>query len=288
MIRDWMNASRLTRIGGLIGAVTLAGAALATAQQRAPLQEELLHVRYPIHVEFGSNSVEDRLSYGNARQEKPEKATVAPRVRLRSKILGEPVFDVTEFLRKNGAALPESSSALFCPREELLYLKCTEDDLEMIRTMLKPFPADDGFFYTLDLQVFFQPAGKERAKVLQVKSVPMISGQSMSFRVEGETPIQFTLDPVVGPDTKSVVMAAETIVGNPGKSASISSAWEMEIAKERDVAIEKPGTPIAIFQLLVHHQRTYLGPRVLATAESKAEALKEISTALKNAGGVLP
>jgi len=268
------NSFRMTRAPLLAVVFALAGVGTSYPRDGRPgFVDDLLHVSIPIHKE--SEWV------FNSKDEPPEKETLAPRAPLRSSVLPAPVFDVSDYLRKNGVIMPRGSQALFSPGKELLFIRASADNVALSRTLFSPMPRDWGAQYTLNLQVSVKKPEKARERVLNVVSAPMVSGQQVKFGVEGKTPVQIILEPIVGPDGDEVDLVAEVVVGTAEDGVTMSNMLKTRISKVSEIVLEKPGFAVVTLRLQMHRETAYWGPLPLATPAKKAEAVKEISQALR-------
>jgi hypothetical protein len=270
-----------TRVALLVALSLLSTAAAVIAgEPPLTLQADLFHIKGSIHVEASDAEV-DLLGYSGNRA---TKTAVAPRVKCSSTILRAPTYDVSDFMMRNGLAMPSGSHAIYSPGAKLLYFESTASDQELTRTILSPAPTDAHYLMSFDVLVTLKSAGKTET-LLDAKSVPFISGQRMELASKGDNDVRLTLEGVIGPDGEAMDVNVEAGIQAHGKSLSKKTMWTTRRSKPEETTLGKLGDATVTLQIQTHLDWDYFGPPVLETPEKKAAAIKEIQKALRDTVG---
>lgn len=251
------------------------GADESPAQQK--LKADLILHPYPIHVGQAEQEA-DLLGYVGSYV---TKITVAPRVKCSSTILREPVYDVSGFLKPHGLELPAGSRALYSSNTGLLFLELTDSDRTLADSLLAVAGIEGFPLLSVDVLVTLKSPIKTET-LLDVKTVPFVSGQRLEFMAKGERRVRVAFEPVIGPDGETIDVDLDVDIQTHGGSLHKEIKKPMRASKGEK---EELGTLVeadVTLQIQTHFERDYFGPPVLETPEKKAAALAEIQKALRS------
>jgi hypothetical protein len=241
------------------------------------LQSDLIYIRYPLHV-ITDGIVADPV--GGGENLLPEKIRLAPRLKHSSGILDAPVYDIRDVFRRFGLRLPENSVAIYSPRSALLFVKSTQNDLELVDELLKPRDSGGRVTFTWDIRVNKRVADGESENILEAKSLSLISGRTIELNVSGKIPVHLSLEPVVGPDGETWQVFLDGSVATDKKTIAIKADLQPKTSRHSAVSLGKFDDGNVEVGIEIHRNSEWVGPPALQTKELKAAAIREIESAL--------